>query len=137
MIQRHAACLLALVAALAGCVDVSGGAVELSWTFYDREGTRRSCAAAGVDRLRLEGVVVDGSDAPAYAVEWPCDEGRGATPFDIQPGRYAFRLAPICKTGVLDATVPEPIVRDIVEGDVASLRALLIVGNQPEGLACR
>ena len=79
-----------------------------------------------------------GPAAPVALASWPCTDGRGATSFDIVPGRYALDIEVICEAqeGEPDVNVPEPIVRDISEGGLASLRALLIVANGSDGRAC-
>jgi hypothetical protein len=123
-----------LVLALQSCVDVNGGAVELSWAIRRENGTPGSCAEAGVARIQLCARQEGQPDAPCAPVdEWPCETYRGTTRFDIPPGRYAFSIVPICRSGAEsphpNTRVPAPIVRDITEGDVAELDALLIVAG--------
>jgi hypothetical protein len=137
-----------LVAGLAGasaCVDVNGGAVELSWSIRTENGDSSSCGNANIARVELcgrdlsmPGDLDAGSASCAVRDSWACGDQHGTTAFDIKPGRYELSITPICPSpdDVTMATVPAPIVRDISEGDVAQLNALLIIGNGADGVAC-
>jgi hypothetical protein len=129
-----------------GCVDVRGGAVELSWTIRTEEGGSCSCARAEIDRIELLGTRCDhllsggicGAPCPnnpdmicpagpERLITWTCEEGHGTTVFDIPEGRWAFEIEAVTMNGLsAQAAVPEPIVRDVVTGEVAMLDALLI-----------
>jgi hypothetical protein len=122
----------------ASCVDVNGGAVELSWAITKADGTRTSdCADVGIARVRLVGEPVDGSALPSVDDDWPCDAFHGTTAFDIPEGSYSFSIEVVCTDGMLvqTAQVPAPIVRKITLGNVAQLDALLIVTDDT-GQAC-
>jgi hypothetical protein len=129
--------------ALAGCVDISGGAVELSWGITKPNGDIvRDCAGVGLAKVRLEGYAAPGpcggpGTSPAFLAEWPCSEFHGSTEFNIAEGRYCMFITPVC-ANVADtpsASVPSPIVRQITLGEVAQLNALLIVTDDT-GEAC-
>jgi len=57
---------------------------------------------------------------------WECDRLRGATHFDIAPGRTELTIQADCAGGPANVVLPPPLVRDIVTGDVTQLNALLI-----------
>ena len=119
-----------------GCVDVRGGAVELSWTIRTEEGGSCSCARAEIDRIELLATPCDllesdgtcvGSPQHRNAWTWSCQESHGTTLFDIPEGRWGFKIEAFTMNDLpAEAAVPPPIVRDVVTGEVAMLDALLI-----------
>jgi len=120
--------LVALVA-VAGCVDINGGAVEFSWSLRTDTGMERTCAQTSITQVTL--CMRDCDTEPCTGAEtcpstFPCDRLRGATQFDIAPGRKAIEIRPDCASGPARVIVPPPLVRDIVKGDVTELNALLI-----------
>lgn len=115
-----------------GCVDVDGGAVEVSWTVRTFEGNTTSCGAVGLERIRVcwQALETDASSL-GQCREFACSASRGITKFAIVPGRTALFLEPVCSDGMLarNYQVPPPIVRVIKEGEVATLNQLLIVAS--------
>lgn len=100
--------------------------MELSWTIQDTRGDRRDCDDGPLGAVRLRGLGPAGATWVSDDVE--CDAHRLASRFQIDPGRWAFSLEASCVAGhVADVQVPDPISRDIVQGQVAQLNALLIV----------
>src|SRR4051795_642476 len=95
-------CLLAptVLPGVAACVQVDGGAVEVSWalqTFDGRTVSDCSCSDPQVSRVRIVVAMADaagtlGADicAGKASCEFACARGTGATRFDIPPGRYAI-----------------------------------------------
>jgi hypothetical protein len=147
---------------MTGCVDINGGAVEVAWTVIDPNGdggrpARLSCEDQRIARVYLVGMRCDErgpsgeccasldsgvcttEEVPDFG-KWDCDRLRGTTGFDIPTGTWALGLRAECQpdeNGVrreADVRVPDPIVRDIVEGEVAQLDALMIA--VPGGTAC-
>lgn len=134
-----------LASSSASCVEVNGGAVELSWSLRDFDGERaEEChndnpddgPVVDVDRIRLawKAVVADDESAtdPDGTVTFPCEDGRGITDFSIPPGRHMLWIEPVCAQGAPPSgryQVPPPIVRTIGEGTVTTLDALLIVAD--------
>ena len=155
MTQRNRAWLGTVMAitaaapALAGCIDVSGGAVELSWSLRSTDGVRRGCDSSwrlDTARVRLVCQTTDPTPAacdlgPGGAFpDWECLSYAGSTAFNIPEGTYQFKIEVICAgtdVAELDVTVPAPIVRDIFIGEIAQLNALLIElpidGQTPTG----
>ena len=125
-----------------GCVDVEGGAVELSWSVRDTEGVASSCRIGGADLPELSHVRIcwqpleeDGELTeiciPQLSERFRCELEHGVTGFEIDPGETAVWIEPLCEDGSLPRAdayeVPAPIVRTIESGSVATLSALLIV----------
>jgi hypothetical protein len=144
----------ALIAGLgsAGCVQVDGGAVELSWSLRTFEGESiTSCGDAAIARVRLcwISLELDGGEAqdgcrPQNSREFACGNESGITGFDLPPGRTSLFVQPICldgsaaREGTYD--VPAPIVRTVQEGKVVTLSSLLIVASdhtRPEESRCQ
>ena len=141
--------------ALAGCVPVDGGAVELSWTVRTSNGEpirassgcTRTLGEDGVDDVlgeislcaRACTVILDGQcvgDVTCPVRSWPCERLKGATRFEITAGRKELWIEVSCPDGSpANAVVPEPIVRDIADGEVTQLNAVLIT-VPADGAAC-
>ncbi len=74
---------------------------------------------------------------------WECGPGRGATNFDIPAGRYAFRIEVECapddqgnRDPDPDVRVPDPVIREVFEGDIVNLKAQMIALPTGTGAAC-
>jgi hypothetical protein len=108
-------------------VEVNGGAVELSWTIQNVRGEGRRCQDGALGAVQLHAALVEGG--LEYASEaWDCDRYHGVTKFEIPEGRWRMDLAVLCGDGAAaQVGVPDPIVRDVREGEVVQLNALLIV----------
>jgi len=146
--------LLLLSVAAAGCIEIDGGAVELSWSLRDFDGDSvDSCRDARVDEVEICWQP-SGGDTPSVDVEcqsgqresFPCSEENGVSGFTIDPGPTAFWAHPICDTGEAAEEdtyqAPAPIVRSVQDGQIVTLNSLLIVvspidSNCPEaGCTC-
>lgn len=131
VVERIRRVALVAVATLVGCVDVNGGAVELSWSIRTVDGRALDdpCRVSGIARVRLDAEEVGVAQPVRKFRSWSCGAFHGTTLFEIPEGTYSLSVVPLCGDGVTraDATVPAPIVRDVVEGEVAQLNALLIV----------
>lgn len=134
-----------LGAGIAACVDIGGGAVELSWYLLSYSGDPiGDCECAGIDQVRVCWVPED--EAPADATELTCAEGRrsppipctqnrGATDFVIDSKPHLFWIEPMQdeQTPLAPGSyeVPSPILRTVEHGSVVTLDSLLIV-TQPK-----
>lgn len=100
--------------------------MELSWTIQNLDGDARQCEDGPLETVRLH---AQRSDAEGvYVEEWACDRYHGVTRFEIPEGRWNMDLRVRCVGGgPADVLVPDPIVREIREGEVVQLNALLIV----------
>ncbi|MFH0902844.1 MAG: hypothetical protein V2A73_19620 [Pseudomonadota bacterium] len=131
------------------CVDVHGGAVELSWVMRRPDGEQTECVDWGLTGVRLELMQVvdekpnekpnekpDGGDQrqtryrPTSREGWPCELGRASSRFDVPPGSWALRLIVLCDAAdggpPTSVRVPDSVVREFVDGEVVELGALLI-----------
>ncbi|MBK9073074.1 MAG: hypothetical protein IPL79_19060 [Myxococcales bacterium] len=112
--------------AAAACTEISGGAVEVSWSLQVPLGAGVSCASAQIERMRLWW---DDGEAPAFA-SWPCTDGHGVTRFEVPAGKVELSMAPECATaeeavyGTFIA--PAPISREIHNGEVVRLDAVVV-----------
>ncbi len=133
-----------------GCVDVNGGAVELSWAVVKSEGGElTSCQTEDWTlskvKLRARLLHCDAGENQCHSCllpdPWACDVVHGSTLFEFQPGDWELSIAvaqdPATGQTASPIRVPDPIVRHVVNGEVTELQGLLIVvgssdGNLPE-----
>lgn len=124
--------VLALCLLVHGCVDVDGGAVELSWKLRARAGstsTFLNCTIAlsptnqvvEVAKIQLDWEV----EGQTGSRSWPCDDDHGATKFELPEGRALLRVRPICANDVPahpnTYTAPAPEQRNVIAGNTVSL----------------
>ncbi len=108
-----------------GCVEATGGAVEVSWSLRDVGGEGTTCDDARIGEIQLFWQVGTRTRADA----WACDEGRGVTGFDLEPGPVSLWLEPSCADGPVTPgsfRTPPVIVRTITEGEVITLDTQLV-----------
>jgi hypothetical protein len=128
---------LPVIAAGVGCVDIQGGAVEVSWAVFARDGrkiTDCSCADPPIAYVRLN-LMPDPDDGtmPCAGMDgcrFPCGRMVGATPFTIRPGDYLMSLVPVGVDG-LDLSPqlvqsPAPEFRSVVRGQPTELEAFML-----------
>jgi hypothetical protein len=129
-----------LLGALGGCVQIDGGAVEVSWVVHaeGRAITDCSCSNPQIDRVRIKLVGRGGSiegnrpcDGRAQC-EFSCQRQTGATPFDIPEThgdeRYEVSVIPLGKDGadLLQIVTPAPILRSVTRGQPTETEAFLL-----------
>jgi hypothetical protein len=132
--------LLVLVAlGASGCIEIEGGAVELSWSLRDFDGDAvDACSDARVEQVEVcwqptggDTPSIDIACRPGQRESFPCSEENGVSGFTIEPGPTAFWAHPICETGepATEDTfqAPAPIVRTVEDGQIVTLNSLLIV----------
>jgi hypothetical protein len=125
------------------CIEVNGGAAELSWTLRDFEGKPISenneppCTVTNIEQIHLHWKAVTGdadtSLVPDDTAEFQCRDNRGVTKFTIPVGRQMLWIEPVCQDEAAapgSYEVPPPIVRNVEEGTVTTLDALLIVADR-------
>jgi len=134
--------VLACLGALSGsnaCVDVEGGAVELSWSLRTPDGDPNNCLDARIGKVRL--CWAPAGDIAVRVCEgsrtFACTEEHGFSRFEIDPGETAFWIEPLCESTsvVPDPStyeVPPPLLRMVSAGQVVTLNALLIVATGAE-----
>ena len=131
--------LLALCALAAGCIEIDGGAVELSWSLRDFDGQAvEACGDARIAEVEIcwqpvagDTPSIDVACRPGQRESFPCAEENGVSGFTIPPGPTAFWAHPICRGGepADEETfqAPAPIVRTVHEGRIVTLNSLLLV----------
>jgi hypothetical protein len=139
------AALFVLTLATAGpaCIEIDGGAVELSWSLRSFDGDRvDECNSARIDQVRIcWHSIEEGSSTGVCqgSQSFPCGEENGVSGFEIAPGSTSFWIEPICGDGspadVGSYQVPPPIVRTVEDGKIVTLDSLLIVVT-PFGSGC-
>jgi hypothetical protein len=125
-----------------GCVDIRGGAVELSWIVRTQSGaalgdgsTIDGCRLAAIAQVRLRLEPLDGAPAACGAptggggdsCTFECARGGGATHFSIPQGTYRVSVEARCSDGSAATTAPPPsVVRRVVDGEITSLEVFEI-----------
>lgn len=121
------------------CIEVNGGAAELSWTLRDFEGKpidTPACTRTNIREVRLNWKAVTDDAAgplePDGSDRFTCSDNRGVTEFIIPAGRQMLWIEPICQDAITATSyeVPPPIVRTVVQGTVITLDALLLVVDE-------
>jgi hypothetical protein len=134
-----------MAVASASCVDVSGGAVEVSWAVFSRDGRAIndcSCADPVIGYVRLQLVSeTDPSNQPCAgnsACRFACGRKTGATPFFITPGQYLMSVVPVDADGtdlpamftpgndVPSVQTPAAESRTVVRGQPTALEAFML-----------
>jgi hypothetical protein len=125
------------------CVQIDGGAVEVSWVVHanGRAITDCSCADPPIARVRINLVGRGGAIGGPPPLqpcegraqcEFSCQRQTGATPFDIketQPDeKYEVSVVAMDSAGVdLTAVMsPAPILRSVVRGQPTEVEAFLL-----------
>lgn len=127
--QLYGLAPLAASVALGGCDsarDGSGGSVELSWRLRDQKGELLQCNAGRVTEIVLSWEV----DGVADSEAWPCDDNHAITRFVVPEGSAKLIVTPNCASGPAAPaayTGPAPLVREIKQGEVVLLGAVVLV----------
>lgn len=130
------------VSGATGCVDISGGAAELSWSLltFEDQPIESQCEGARIERVRLSWEPAPGNAAGSSGMaEFTCSIRRGVTGFEIAEGPHNLWIEPICADG-RPATprtyeVPAALTRTMRPGQVVTLGSLLIVADDSSGLS--
>jgi hypothetical protein len=141
--SRHLAAL-AVLALVAGCDDVAGGAVELSWKlrpaassldnkFVDCDSGRAGTGPITAIRLHWD-VQNDSADPTGKqgSRAWECDDSHGVTGFELAEGTASLWVTPECASGpARDDTylAPATVQRRVIRGDAVSLSAVELIVN--------
>lgn len=137
--------LACVVLALMGvaCVDINGGAVEVAWIVFARDGRGAindcSCAAPAIQSVRLKLDPAGTNTTPTdpctgvAACVFSCGRKTGATPFVVPPGDYLMSIEPLGTDGLVipEDAVPAPVLRQVQKGAPTELDAFEI--NAPCG----
>ena len=145
---RVALAALCCLAAHAGCDDVSGGAVELSWKlrpassdsndkFVDCDRTQDVPDPTDQTVTLTEHFAITGmrlvwvnDDGTAGYRSWLCSDNHGVTGFELPAGTALLSVAPECADGLADPETyisPAPQQRSVNLGDTVTLGAIQLV----------
>ena len=128
-ISPRAVALALCLVVHAGCSDVTGGAVELSWKLHAKTGSSSTfldCAiglpgTGQVAQIRLDWEV----DGVKGARQWPCTDDHGATVFELPEGEALLSVRPVCAFDRAPAietyTAPAPEQRTVIAGNTINL----------------
>lgn len=134
-------CLAGLIGlSVSGCVQIDGGAVEVSWVVHanGRMITDCSCSDPLISRVRIQlegmggGIQGDTPCANRAQCEFSCQRQTGATPFDIQPTQgdeiYAVSVIAMGADGqdLPLPMMPAPILRTVTRGQPTEVGAFLL-----------
>jgi hypothetical protein len=138
------ACLLLTFAfVVSACVEIDGGAVEVSWVIRSPAGggiTDCGCADPAITTVRLVLRGVGGSIhettpcAGRAQCDFPCQRQTGATPFDIREtqGLERYEVSVVAVAGgapLLQVAKPAPILREVVRGQPTEVEAFQLVAD--------
>lgn len=131
-IAKATAFAVAVGMGLCGCLEMDGGAVEVSWVIRDAHQRGQSCSQAGIHQVRVE--VIQQTDGGVVNLctarrigkcTFSCKDGNGATPFRIPSGSYYFGLMPLDSEGneMSPGLVQVPVMarRSIDDGQMLDL----------------
>jgi hypothetical protein len=134
---------------LPACVDIDGGAVEISWVIRSRAGsaiTDCGCADPSIAKVRLVLARVDAAGVPIAGAtpcagqaqcDFTCSRQTGATQFDIQEThgleRYEVSVVAVGTDGneipKEQVMMPAPILREVVRGQPTEVESMQLVAD--------
>ena len=136
--------LLSFACLAAACVQIDGGAVEISWVIRSEAGsaiTDCGCASPSISSVRLDltgigGAVDQKKPCAANAqCDFPCARQTGATAFNIPEThggeRYQVSIEALGTDGVplLQVIAPAPILREVVRGQPTEVASMELVAG--------
>jgi hypothetical protein len=142
--MRPAVAFLFLTCLLATCVEIDGGAVEISWVIRSESGsaiTDCGCASPSIAKVRLvlvgNGGAIQGATpcAGQAQCDFPCSRQTGSTAFNIQEThgdeRYEVSVVAIGADGSVLTQVKAPalILREVVRGQPTEVESMQLVAD--------
>jgi len=142
--MRPAVAFLVLTCLLATCVEIDGGAVEISWVIRSDSGsaiTDCGCASPAIAKVRLvlrgdRGAIQDATPCAGQAqCDFPCARQTGSTAFNIQEThgaeRYEVSVVAIGVDGseLAQVMAPAPILREVVRGQPTEVESMQLVAK--------
>jgi len=133
---------LSLACLSAACVEIDGGAVEISWVIRSETGsaiTDCGCASPSIATVRLKltgvgGTIEDYQPCAGNAhCDFPCGRQTGSTPFNIKEThgdeRYQVSIAAVGTDGteLLQVMTPAPILREVARGQPTEVESMQLV----------
>jgi hypothetical protein len=147
--MRPAVAFLSLTCLLATCVEINGGAVEISWVIRSESGsaiTDCGCADPAIAKVRLvlvgngvPGTPFHGSTpcAGQAQCDFPCSRQTGSTAFNIQETRGDERYeVSVVAIGTDGSELPQELVktpalilREVVRGQPTEVESMQLVAD--------
>jgi hypothetical protein len=142
--MRPAVALPLLACLLTACVEIDGGAVEVSWVIRSKTGsaiTDCGCAAPAIATVRLWLVRRGGAnagDTPCAGqaqCDFPCPRQTGSTAFNIPETRgtetyeVSVRAVGVDGRELLEVMTPAPILREVVRGQPTEVESMQLVAD--------
>jgi hypothetical protein len=145
--MKPTAAFVFLACLVSACVEIDGGAVEISWVIRSRSGsaiTDCGCADPSIAKVRL---VLKGVGAPGAPIagatpcagqaqcDFSCSRQTGATQFDIQEThgaeRYEVSVVAVGTDGseLPQVMTPAPILREVVRGQPTEVESMQLVAD--------
>ena len=133
---------LSLACLSAACVEIDGGAVEISWVIRSDTGsaiTDCGCASPSIATVRLKltgvgGTIEDYQPCAGNAqCDFPCARQTGSTAFNIKETRgderYQVSVAAVGNDGteLLQVMTPAPILREVARGQPTEVESMQLV----------
>jgi len=147
--MKPAAAFLLLACLLTTCVEINGGAVEVSWVIRSRAGsaiTDCGCADPAIAKVRLvlvgrgePGTPIDGATpcAGQAQCDFACSRQTGSTAFNIQEThgaeRYEVSVVAVGTDGSElsqeQVRTPALILREVVRGQPTEVESMQLVAK--------
>ena len=147
--MRPAVPFLLLTCLLTTCVEINGGAVEISWVIRSQAGsaiTDCGCADPAIAKVRLvlvgrgePGTPIDGATpcAGQAQCDFACSRQTGSTAFNIQEThgaeRYEVSVVAVGTDGSElsqeQVMTPALILREVVRGQPTEVESMQLVAN--------
>jgi hypothetical protein len=121
-----------LAASTSACVDVHGGALDLSWQLFGQNGHACTgdlgpCQAIGADSVRVQLYPISCDPAQAHLIRsFGCPQQQGTTRFDVPVGTYCIAVDATDANNAVVAQGPAPVLRDVENGEVVELGAFAL-----------
>jgi hypothetical protein len=137
------ACVLACLL-LGACVEIDGGAVEISWVIRSKAGsaiTDCGCASPTIATVRLRLVRVGGANAGDTPCEnqaqcdFACSRQTGSTAFNIpetqgtETYEVSVRAVGVDGRELPEVMTPAPILREVVRGQPTEVESMQLVAD--------
>jgi hypothetical protein len=142
--MKPIAAIMSLACLSTACVEINGGAVEISWVIRSEAGsaiTDCGCASPSIAKVRLVltgvGGAVDGQkpcEGKAQC-DFACARQTGATPFNIPEThgseRYDVSIVALGADDgpLLQVQAPAPILREVVRGQPTEVDSMQLVAG--------
>jgi hypothetical protein len=142
--MKPVAALMFIACLSTACVEINGGAVEISWVIRSDAGsaiTDCGCASPSIAKVRLVLTGVGGAvdmhkpcDGKAQC-DFACARQTGSTPFNIPEthGTERYQVSVLAlgadDSPLLQVMAPAPILREVVRGQPTEVASMQLVAE--------